>query len=33
MATHGVGNDTQVKMSKAEYMAWNMRRISFKLHY
>lgn len=33
MATHGVRNYTQEKMSKAEYMAWEMRRISLKLHY
>jgi hypothetical protein len=33
MATHGVRNYTQEKMSKVEYMAWKMRRIGFKLYY
>jgi hypothetical protein len=33
MATHEVRNDIHEKMSKAEYMAWKMRMINFKLHY
>jgi len=33
MATYEVRNDIQEKMSKAEYMAWKMKMINFKLHY
>jgi len=33
MAIHGVRNDKQEKISKADNMAWKMRRISFKFHY